>query len=1145
MSMRPFFVVVFFFVSFEAHTQDDPGAQFLTTVVPPSPDAAALGKYGEIPVNLYSGIPNISIPIFTLEGRDLALPIFLSYHAAGFRVEEIAPWTGLGFTLNAGGAITRTVRGIKDESSSGYRNLTAPEYTAVTGCTGLITKHAAEGLRDSEPDIFNFNVNGISGKFFFDSNGNVILETPGFIKLIPTIDTDDITSWRLVADDGTQYTFAAVEMTQTRTVGGEPIFSNTAWYLTEILAPNKIEKITLDYSVPAKLDITVNHSYQDYTSLGLVQGEDCLGEPLMCSSYSKDNQSVTSVYGRRLTRILTNKYEAILTADFSRVDLANAKALTNITIKNRLGAVLNSFDFQYDASGGRLKLLGMQEKGNNPAATKPPYSFTYNSTELPSITSKAQDHWGFYNGETSNSSLIPATTIKYANNVMVLPGGDRDPHGNNSLANLIATITYPTGGVTTFEFEPHVYSYVRGDLVTVPVYDNEVRSVSAIGISAEETCMPMPADSIDAKTVVIEEQQFVRLIGNVQQCTPAVGSLAPVLSLENGAGQVIASLTLTKFDPAESLDVVLDLPPGTYVLKAKVRIDGDLAAGSIYYKVQKAGAAGITHFQSGGGARIKRITSAPADGGLPIVTEYSYTEGESANALSSGVLVSPPVYSHYQSFERQEIQDCSVSSGSSTAAYVFTCSYYVRSSYSQLPMGTTSGSHIGYSRVTETIPGNGRTVHYFSSARESPDFGSDEFPFAVKTDNDWARGKMVKQETYLENGVLPIRKVENFYNPKYFTTIKGVTARKPNPYTSPNGCSCKLYDIHSAISRLDSTATEEITSAGTILSKQFFDYDANTNALPVKTTNLDSNGKVIVTNMVYPFDVSSLTDLLPAETLAIQQLVTDNRVSEPLETRKLIDNVTVLRIRKSFNIFPISNPLFSVSSLAELVDTRMAPDGQNFIKTSQFSDYSNFGKPQTYIGKDQVQHGFLWSEDEGNLFAHVENAIGTDIGFTSFETANGKGNFTYTLDPSADSKGGLGSHKLVNMPITKSGLNSQKSYLLTFWAKGGVPSVTNVASSNDALIAEEDGWRYFEKIISGTATLTISGTAGVLIDEVRCHPVGSRMTTYNYTNGHKVQSVGDINNVLTFYQYDDFNRLKLIKDHKKNIIKSIGYNYRQ
>jgi hypothetical protein len=55
--------------------------------VPASPDAAALGKYGNIPVSPYTGVPNISIPLYTIKSGDLTMPVSLSYHSSGNKVE--------------------------------------------------------------------------------------------------------------------------------------------------------------------------------------------------------------------------------------------------------------------------------------------------------------------------------------------------------------------------------------------------------------------------------------------------------------------------------------------------------------------------------------------------------------------------------------------------------------------------------------------------------------------------------------------------------------------------------------------------------------------------------------------------------------------------------------------------------------------------------------------------------------------------------------------------------------------------------------------------------------------------------------------------------------------------------------------------
>src|SRR5689334_7088556 len=107
-------LVFLLFVMFHSKAQN--GNYELRNVVPPSATVASLGKYGEIPVSPYTGIPNISIPLYEIKDGPLNVPISLSYHAGGIRVEEVAPAVGLGWALNAGGIVGRQQRGRPDES---------------------------------------------------------------------------------------------------------------------------------------------------------------------------------------------------------------------------------------------------------------------------------------------------------------------------------------------------------------------------------------------------------------------------------------------------------------------------------------------------------------------------------------------------------------------------------------------------------------------------------------------------------------------------------------------------------------------------------------------------------------------------------------------------------------------------------------------------------------------------------------------------------------------------------------------------------------------------------------------------------------------------------------------------------------------
>ena len=92
----------------------------LKQIIPPSPEATSLAKFTEVPVSHYTGLPQISIPFFNLNLDGLNIPIGMSYHARGIAVEEVASRVGIGWTLNAGGAVVRQTRGKPDDSHNGY-----------------------------------------------------------------------------------------------------------------------------------------------------------------------------------------------------------------------------------------------------------------------------------------------------------------------------------------------------------------------------------------------------------------------------------------------------------------------------------------------------------------------------------------------------------------------------------------------------------------------------------------------------------------------------------------------------------------------------------------------------------------------------------------------------------------------------------------------------------------------------------------------------------------------------------------------------------------------------------------------------------------------------------------------------------------
>ncbi len=250
---------------------------------PPTPEVAALGKYIETPVNLYTGLPQVSVPLYTVGQKRFSVPISLSYHASGIKVEEVASRAGIGWVLNAGGMITRQVRGGGvDEQGYLYTSYDIPYFKSLTniGTSDDIREeiyYNTTGQRDYEPDMFSFNFNGFSGSFYFDqATKTPVLTEHSPLKIEYTTSTVEfgkiISSFTITDPNGIQYLFGNNQSRSSEAIeirGGfnkEESFSFTdytidsredwdqetdqyvsSWFLKEIYDPVSEESVTFDY----------------------------------------------------------------------------------------------------------------------------------------------------------------------------------------------------------------------------------------------------------------------------------------------------------------------------------------------------------------------------------------------------------------------------------------------------------------------------------------------------------------------------------------------------------------------------------------------------------------------------------------------------------------------------------------------------------------------------------------------------------------------------------------------------------------------------------------------------------------------------------------------------------------------------------
>src|ERR1700744_1516748 len=136
----------------------------------PSPTAMQFQKYGDYPVGNFTGVPDITIPLYTIKEGDITLPITMTYHASGIKLTDPGGFYGAGWTLNTGGLVTVTQIG-NNEVDNPFPS-TVPTAASINPCSWnaytpiLAQLEEMEENGTPEHDVFFYNFGGESGKFY-------------------------------------------------------------------------------------------------------------------------------------------------------------------------------------------------------------------------------------------------------------------------------------------------------------------------------------------------------------------------------------------------------------------------------------------------------------------------------------------------------------------------------------------------------------------------------------------------------------------------------------------------------------------------------------------------------------------------------------------------------------------------------------------------------------------------------------------------------------------------------------------------------------------------------------------------------------------------------------------------------------------
>lgn len=864
-------------------------------ILPPSPTAAGLGKYGEIPVSLYTGVPNINIPLWQVKNKSLSLPISLSYHASGVKVEEIASWVGLGWALNAGGVITRSVRGLPDEYPSGYLNngpiIPANKIDLFEDQPYL--ESIVDGAIDTQPDIYYYNFAGRTGKFLFEEDGTIFTIPYAPLRITKL----SAQQFEIIDESGTKYVFGKSLANEEAYEENQPSGGNfngsssyiSSWYLTDIVSSNTIDHIELKYTSFSGGLSQVVTTETDYLAIS-TRGE--------CTppAYSSVISATLATKVQKLSEIISPFGNIQFLSDGNRDDMAlinQEHKLNEIVIYRPDGIELKRFSLTYsyfnnndtDYRKKRLKLLSVKEKGYPQNEVLENQFEYYETPSLPSRESEEQDHWGYYNGSGNSNTLIPAMTVLGS----LYPGADREPNENNTKAGSLKKITYPTGGFSSFEHELNTYKLPPNEVVNYTI-DYEER-VDARGSSCSNTnngCLAGFCQGVDtyaacttdiediktftfnqaSATTAIVQIHFVSqdIIDDylynsyiqIDKCNPYF----EILDITTSVVELSPTLITPSINNNETYrEVTLTLQPGhTYQITAKAYCHTDFRT-IVKVSWEEPTDEIITHSGFAGGLRVKKITTDDGTSTNPIVKAYNYNDN---NGVSNGGLTRPlPIYFKPVVIYRSE----NIEFSPIPCDLPIECRYLQLTSSSRYSLGATQGGTVGYSTVTELYGNNGengKSEYHFSFVQDLDAYSS----------LDWNRGQLVKQVDYSSSG-LKKREVINSYNynnsANLDRTITTLNVEKLKDLSQGGTYCVGSVDYYSGQNWniwesseyarwivIDSSIERLFDPSGVISSEVVnqYEYGNYLHAQLTKTVTTNSDGTQYIKEFLYPLDYS-------------------------------------------------------------------------------------------------------------------------------------------------------------------------------------------------------------------------------------------------------------------------------------------------
>ncbi|SHN46127.1 RHS repeat domain-containing protein [Chitinophaga sp. CF418] len=1123
--------------------------QSIIDVSPKSPEVASLGKFGEIPVSYATGVPSITVPVFNINIGKINIPISLDYHAGGVRIDEMASSVGLGWALSGIGSISRQMVGIPDEDQFGFRNAPSPDSVAGSPSTFYTYLYEVQkGLRDAEPDIYSYNINGPSGKFLYRRNGT-FMQIPVTNNKIETGVGSNGLFYKITDENGIVYLFEKTTSTDMSVASGLYTYISS-WRLTKMVDSNAADTIYFSYENSCSTSYQWSTNFTHYVGNAFTQ---CGPTPNW--QFKNEQQTKTQMI------TLNEAYPKEINWRGGRISFINTCDRQDVTgsgmrlneiivysnLNGRLKQVkrmklyqsyFNSIGSEYVFTAAsaeqkkRLRLDSVALLSVSGALSPQSYRMTYDTSKLAPRESYAQDRWGFNNGAWGNVTLIPAQNIYFWNTYYNIGSANREPDSDRMKAGTITSIEYPTKGKTVFEFEPHAFQK----------YETQVQDISqSASCTGNVQSTNTKIFTVDADNEDFKYSAYISAFAG----KPVTDRPRIILTDQTTGSQIffISTPVGQESSSYQVNDVGLSLVAGhTYNLTVNIYSSSpDVSANCVISYTKNLGDVLVT--ERSGGLRVKTITNYDLDGKFLDREKYEYAPGTMLTDQ------------YYRDLNYEQIMP----RGAGANCFYMTIPVppndaLIFHANSVLPVSQFSGSPLLYPLVTRYEVDsldvtNGKTEYGYNVYTDQTEIANLPVVRTVTfntigiflTSNSWKNNKLAYENTYKRVGgnyslistkrfnYSPYRetlenslKIKNIYLTTCCQEVNSTTvyANEDFALTSfPNRSGVMLLTNQS-----DTTWDDSGNKISTFTE---YKYDDLLHTLPTMQNSWASDGELISDSSIYP-------SKLAASGNVYQKMVNRNILSHVVKNIRQKGGRPVLLANTNYTDWNNDGKLLLPMNTELQI-------GSNPIETRiRYNKFDLYGNIQEQQKENDIKQSYVWGYDTLYPIATVSNAAQTDIAYTSFEPdAAGYWTIPSSVRDTTQAITGNQCYALGNGAVSRSGLSTTNSFVVSYWSKSGSASVNG---GSGTLVTTKKGWNYYEhRLNAGISTVTVSGA--ITIDELRVYPAAARMVSVCYEPLVGMTSQSDAVGRITYYEYDGFGRLKVIRDNDGQVLKVVDYQY--